>query len=662
MRRNRPLPRRAALPLAFLFVFLILTLSPGRAAADHPASRGFLDLSDHTFADSGLATLDGDWAFYWGQLLTPEEAAAVPPSGYMPVPGGWNGAQVGGAALPADGYATYRLQVRVADPNRSYGLAIRYMGTAYRLWVDGRLVAANGTVGTTPETSQPELLPVTVHFTPQEPVVNLVVQVSNFDHRIGGVWNTIWFGPSDQVAAAGERALALSVLLIGAIVMMGLYHLVLYSLNRGERLYLWFAILCLALALRFSLQGAMALKQALPAMNYDLQLRLEYLTGYLSAWMMMHFLLTVFAIKRPDRVVRGLAVVWAALALFTLLGPVRHSSVAILGAELLLPVWLGWGIWLSIRNLRQNRRFGQPFLFGFVFFELAMLHDFLGYNGVHHGPRLIPFGQLGLILIQSWVLAYRYADTLREQTRMARENAELYHRAQAHLEEVQRTRRLLTAREDQLRREIAEVLHGRVQTKLLLAAHSLEQAERVWESDPAQSRAQFCTALEQIDQVREEEIRQASHALHPSVIRVGLLPALRSLIAGLAGRLQVGLTIDPQVAALDDSLRQVLTEPQRLALYRAVEEALANVLAHAGTERATVALDLAAPGWLRLRVTDEGVGFAADEVRDGLGLRSVVARVEGLGGTWQLESNGGQGTAFTVTLPVACHSPELPVT
>jgi len=187
LRRNRPLPRRAALPLAFLFVFLILTLSPGRAAADHPASRGFLDLSDHTFADSGLATLDGDWAFYWGQLLTPEEAAAVPPSGYMPVPGGWNGAQVGGAALPADGYATYRLQVRVADPNRSYGLAIRYMGTAYRLWVDGRLVAANGTVGTTPETSQPELLPVAVHFTPQEPVVNLVVQVSNFDHRIGGV-------------------------------------------------------------------------------------------------------------------------------------------------------------------------------------------------------------------------------------------------------------------------------------------------------------------------------------------------------------------------------------------------------------------------------------------------------------------------------------------
>lgn len=645
--------RRASATLSLLALLIALLLPASPVAAEPTATPGVIDLSQYDFAKQGPASLNGAWAFYWGGLLAPDAVPTQPPADFMMVPGSWNGAQIAGQSLPADGFATYHLRVRVADPDRSYGLAIRYMSTAYRLWVDGELLATNGQVGTSPASSRPQFLPLTVHFTPKSAVIDLVVQVSNFDHRLGGVWNEVRFGPSEQMAAATAHSISLAGVVIGAILMIGLYHLILYSLNRRERTYLWFAILCLNVALMLSVQGEMLLPRLLAGMPLELQLRLEYLSSYAAAWLMFRFLYDVFKLERLGWLLKALSFVWGALALFTLLAPIRYSSLAVLVAEVAMPVWLGIGVWLGARSVRQGHRAGRPFLWGFAFFLVAVVNDFLIHNGLLHTPRLMPYGQIGLILIQSAALAVRYAATLREQAEMAIVNATLYQRARTHLEELQETRRLVTAREDDLHREIAEMLHGRVQTKLLLAAHRLEQAERLRESDPAQAKALVQGALQQIDSVREEEIRQTSHALHPSVIRVGLLPAVRSVIARMSEHLQVTLAVDPAVLPLDDSLQGVLTEAQRLALYRALEEGLANVIAHAGVDHAHVTLDLPAEGQLRLSVLDKGRGVTTKTAQNGLGLPSIGARIEQLGGTWRLESDGRQGTTLTVTLPVA---------
>nr|HPN13025.1 histidine kinase [Spirochaetota bacterium] len=105
------------------------------------ASRGELDASSWDFDADGPIPLNGEWEFYWGKLVSPADfaaAAAGEMSGYIKVPGKWNGFKAGGAVVGNRGYATYRLRVAVGDGERMMALHTFDMGTAFRIFVDGR--------------------------------------------------------------------------------------------------------------------------------------------------------------------------------------------------------------------------------------------------------------------------------------------------------------------------------------------------------------------------------------------------------------------------------------------------------------------------------------------------------------------------------------------
>lgn len=84
------------------------------------------------------------------------------------------------------------------------------------------------------------------------------------------------------------------------------------------------------------------------------------------------------------------------------------------------------------------------------------------------------------------------------------------------------------------------------------------------------------------------------------------------------------------------------------AAYRIVQEALTNVLRHAGANRALVVLD-AAPGALRITVDDDGVGVG--DAPAGVGLLSMRGRAELLGGDLEVLPGPLGGTRVTARLP-----------
>ena len=85
-----------------------------------------------------------------------------------------------------------------------------------------------------------------------------------------------------------------------------------------------------------------------------------------------------------------------------------------------------------------------------------------------------------------------------------------------------------------------------------------------------------------------------------------------------------------------------------------MQEALNNVMRHAGARRVSVQLqrDLHC---LRLSVQDDGQGFdweAAQSRPPGLGLTSMLERSKILGGSLQIESAPGRGTSIIIEVPV----------
>jgi signal transduction histidine kinase len=250
-----------------------------------------------------------------------------------------------------------------------------------------------------------------------------------------------------------------------------------------------------------------------------------------------------------------------------------------------------------------------------------------------HGPS--PFSQDERKIFQSFV----------RQAELTMENAYL-------LSEARQASQRRTAADERLRREISEFLHSRVQSKLLVVWHRLGDVLKSIETDPTRATVLLTHLREELDRIREQEVRQASHLLHPTIIRIGLVPAVRSLAIRFEDYFRVTLDLDPAVIALDSPLMNRIPETVRLGAYRVIEEALQNVHRHGHAGLVEIAITLTAPDYLAVVISDDGIGFDSSDIKPGLGLTSISDRVEQCDGTWELTGRPGNGTTLRATFHV----------
>ncbi len=133
---------------------------------------------------------------------------------------------------------------------------------------------------------------------------------------------------------------------------------------------------------------------------------------------------------------------------------------------------------------------------------------------------------------------------------------------------------------------------------------------------------------------------------------------LGAILEGLAVQHEA-MTDQPVELSLDADLGDCAL-PTKIALYRILQEALANGFRHAGATRQTVRVERQGGSFV-LTVTDDGRGFdarpvlAAEEgvgVEGGhFGLRGIQDRVAMLGGSFSLDSAPGRGTVLRVGVP-----------
>lgn len=136
--------------------------------------------------------------------------------------------------------------------------------------------------------------------------------------------------------------------------------------------------------------------------------------------------------------------------------------------------------------------------------------------------------------------------------------------------------------------------------------------------------------------------------LRPAALdEIGLAPALRTL-SERKGR-EGGLTIDV-LARLDDGGTRLPAETESL-LYRLVQEALNNVVKHAGAARAEAVLERT-DGSVEVTVRDDGRGFDPTAVNGGFGLTGMRERVELAGGELRIEAAPGGGTTILASIPL----------
>lgn len=198
------------------------------------------------------------------------------------------------------------------------------------------------------------------------------------------------------------------------------------------------------------------------------------------------------------------------------------------------------------------------------------------------------------------------------------------------------------------RKRLSRELHDGIGQSIYSALIQLDVAASALEGGeehPAYGRIE---ALQHSLRQTIEDLRHLSAELRPSVLDdMGLLAALRQHVQNFGSRF--GMQVNFQYEG--DKSR--LPPAHETALYRIAQEALTNAGKYAQTGRIDVILRHNAKE-AELVVRDYGVGFPVKDSakRKGVGLFSMEERAEALHGVFRLESQAGQGTVVTVTLPL----------
>ncbi|MDA0791098.1 MAG: response regulator [Proteobacteria bacterium] len=364
---------------------------------------GLIDLTDRDFQRDGKVYLDGEWEFFWGRHLTASDflTLRVDEAGHINVPGSWNGYPFEGEPVSGEGIATYRLTIltSAAEP---LALQIPDIGTSYRLIVNAKEAIVVGRPGVSRDSSTPRYKPTIVPL-PTARRIELIFQVSNFHHRLGGIWLPILIGESHQIAMLREFRVGRDLLLFGAIMMLGLYNLVLFAMRRGDPSTFFLGVFCSLLATRTLMVGERFMTE-MANLPFAWFIRIEYVTWFLAVVTFGGFLRTMFPREFNRYAAYSVYSVFGLACLVVLLLPPYISTKIVMPMQVCTVAALLYGTWaLGVACVRKRE--GALIL---IFAYLVLFFTAISDAGVIANVLLLDVGLVIFTFSQSALISWRF--------------------------------------------------------------------------------------------------------------------------------------------------------------------------------------------------------------------------------------------------------------
>ncbi|MBD3919736.1 PAS domain S-box protein [Paenibacillus sp. PR3] len=154
-----------------------------------------------------------------------------------------------------------------------------------------------------------------------------------------------------------------------------------------------------------------------------------------------------------------------------------------------------------------------------------------------------------------------------------------------------------------------------------------------------------------IDEVRKElgktmdDVKSYAQQLRPrSLDSMGLVPTIEQLVQSVQNkmpdtRFSFGSNLEGRLPAMVE-----------INMYRAVQEALHNIMKYSNASHVSIQIQKEEP-FIHIHITDNGVGFHLKDNKEGMGLRHIVERMSQIGGTTEIHSQIGEGTSIDIAVP-----------
>jgi len=394
---------------------LILFIALNSVNAQEVATSGILDLRKTEFSKSEPIPLNGEWEFYWKQLI--DSHRINDNVEYRKFPHMWQNEE----KLSSFGFASYRLKILLPEDYPALAFSIPDLYTAYNLYVNSSLIASNGVVGTTKEAHTPKWVPKTVSLDQfGKDSLEVVLQISNFQHNKGGIRLPIYFGSEEKLIEKREKQLGYAFILTGSLIMGGLFFFGLYLFGRDEKPILYFSLFCICYSYRVFGTELYPLHLFIENIPWIITLKAEYISLYLSPVLFGLFILHLYTKESSKKIIYCFNSFFLVLAIIALLTPAYYFTQLINIFFSVIPIYILYSSWVFLKAvLNKNESAKYAIASGIVIF-MVFFHNLFEYFVITKENLLLNLiGYMLFFFLQSLILSKRFGSSLRRSKEKA---------------------------------------------------------------------------------------------------------------------------------------------------------------------------------------------------------------------------------------------------
>lgn len=673
-------------------LLLACSLIPKVYSQQPKVIKGVCDLTEYVKSDQFMVRLNGDWEFYWNRILRPADFSKgkLIPDFYGSVPSYWTDYPKDIVRDGRTGYATYRARIILPHGFKApLGVDMPVFDSSYDLYINGKYCGWNGVVGKSAEEVKPEYRRVFFRFDPGSDTLDIVINVSNYDHRRGGFWLPMKLGTFSKVQKQLANSWAMQWSTMSLLLGFSLFFFFFFLINPRERVMAYFCAATTGLAIR-PLFTSHFLIYNIATLSWTWIIRFEYIGLYAVILGWVWFVDELY----PSRYFRIFKLVislfFAADLILTLFLPVRLFSYSTLVIYLSLLILIIYAIGSSIAGIMRKNRIDAAYFLAIILLTIAGIHDIRVSLGKAEGADyVVTYAVVIFIFIQAalllykWIMSYYEKEKLQNELEFMNRNLEMIvnertQELKARNEEIEKQNIRIASQNRQLSETIqvknkmfsviAHDLRGPI-VNILYMLNLLKEKEYKEQYDTfANSSINYAqmviTLLENMlvwGRGQEEKIKYSPEKLNLADVVLTNLSIYKE--SADKKEIQINFTqVGSSVAYVDKDLMDII-----------IRNLLSNALKYTrrGGRISILLKDRSSgEGGIMLKICDNGIGISTEKQKHlftsaemsstpgtenekgtGLGLKLCSELVTINKGTISVESREGEGTCFSIILP-----------
>ena len=407
-----------------ILLSLFLMIKNGFSSSQNISSKfgvvkkGELTLTKEILKKEKSFSLEGKWSFFWNKLISSkdlQETELEKKGELIKVPGPWTDFKK--EKLKNFGYSSYILKVHGIPKNTKLSLTATEIPTSFNISIVYKSSDQNlgglGKVGNSKDKTLPQSGNFINDFVVRESPFLILINVSNFHHRDGGLLKTVKLGIKKEIRKQFEANNYGSFFILGVFLIMAINHLGIYFQRKEDKESLWFSIFCLTMSIRFFSVNSYfdIFFNNLSYFSFALNKKVEYLTFFLIGPIFFQFLKFIFEDYFKDSFLKWFWRFSIFFSIITILTPVyifTHFT------ELFQMVLLLASLFLLVQMTRASIKkipYARICLGGNFILIFGVIYDILVANSILPPPGIILFTSSTFVFIQSYIISKKFTYT-----------------------------------------------------------------------------------------------------------------------------------------------------------------------------------------------------------------------------------------------------------